>query len=183
MKIWVDADACPGAVKEILFRAAERTGIQVTLVANQTLRTPKSKFVRSVVVERTFNAADHWICANIEADDLVITADVPLAAEAVEAGATALNPRGELYTKDNVRERLNMRDMMEDRNLEISEYRDSGIERAIAESRAFEAEGGWPEKPAHEIAEDWDRDHLMRERDEVWYLADMTWEIVEMPLI
>ena len=114
MKIWVDADACPGAVKEILFRAAERTGIQVTLVANQTLRTPKSKFVRSVVVERTFDAADHWICANIEADDLVITADVPLAAEAVEAGATALNPRGELYTKDNVRERLNMRDMMED---------------------------------------------------------------------
>ena len=114
MKIWVDADACPGAVKEILFRAAERTGIQVTLVANQTLRTPKSKFVRSVVVERTFDAADHWICANIEADDLVITADVPLAAEAVEAGATALNPRGELYPKDNVRERLNMRDMMED---------------------------------------------------------------------
>jgi len=114
VKIWVDADACPGAVKEILFRAAERTGIQVTLVANQTLRTPKSKFVRSVVVERTFDAADHWICANIEADDLVITADVPLAAEAVEAGATALNPRGELYTKDNVRERLNMRDMMED---------------------------------------------------------------------
>lgn len=114
MKIWVDADACPGAVKEILFRAAERTGIQVTLVAIQTLRTPKSKFVRSVVVERTFDAADHWICANIEADDLVITADVPLAAEAVEAGATALNPRGELYTKDNVRERLNMRDMMED---------------------------------------------------------------------
>ena len=114
MKIWVDADACPGAVKEILFRAAERTGIQVTLVANQTLRTPKSKFVRSVVVERTFDAADHWICANIEADDLVITADVPIAAEAVEAGATALNPRGELYTKDNVRERLNMRDMMED---------------------------------------------------------------------
>ena len=79
--------------------------------------------------------------------------------------------------------RAYMRDMMEDRNLEISEYRDSGIERAIAESRAFEAEGGWPEKPAHEIAEDWDRDHLMRERDEVWYLADMTWEIVEMPLI
>lgn len=114
MKIWVDADACPGAVKEILFRAAERTGIHVTLVANQALRTPKSKFVRSVVVERTFDAADHWICAHLEATDLVITADVPLAAEAVEAGATALNPRGELYTKDNVRERLNMRDMMED---------------------------------------------------------------------
>ena len=86
----------------------------MTLVANQALRTPKSKFVRSVVVERTFDAADHWICAHLEATDLVITADVPLAAEAVEAGATALNPRGELYTKDNVRERLNMRDMMED---------------------------------------------------------------------
>ncbi len=114
MRIWVDADAAPGVVKEILFKAADRTGTQVTLVANQAMRTPPSAHIDSVVVAKTFDAADHYIAEHVESDDLVITADVPLAAEIVEAGATALNPRGELYTEANVRERLNMRDMMAD---------------------------------------------------------------------
>jgi uncharacterized protein len=112
--IWVDADACPVPVKEILFRAAERVGMAVTLVANQPIKTPPSKYIRSVVVAKTFDAADHYIAEHLEVGDLVITQDIPLAAEVVELKATALNPRGELYTEANIRERLNMRDMMED---------------------------------------------------------------------
>ena len=119
-RIWVDADATPVPVKEILYRAAERTGTELILVANQPLKTPPSPLISSRVVAKTFDAADHLIASEVVPEDLVITADIPLAAEVVEIGAMALNPRGELYTEANVRERLNMRDMMES-------LRDSGL--------------------------------------------------------
>ena len=113
MHIWVDADACPGVVKEILYRAAERREIPLTLVANQPLRTPPSKFIRTLQVPRGFDVADNEIAARIEPGDLVITADIPLASDAIARGAHAIDPRGELYTKDNIRERLQMRDFMD----------------------------------------------------------------------
>jgi len=121
MQIWVDADACPKAVKEILFRAAERREIRVTLVANQPLYTPPSKYINTLQVPAGFDVADNEIVKRIEAADLVITADIPLAAEVIEKQATAINPRGELYTPENIRERLNMRDFM-------SELRDTGVQ-------------------------------------------------------
>ena len=114
MPIWVDADACPAAIKEILFRAAERTQVMLVLVANQPLKIPPSTYIRSVQVERGFDVADQRIVLEAGAGDLVVTADIPLAAEVVAKGATALNPRGELYTEANVRERLAMRDMMDE---------------------------------------------------------------------
>jgi uncharacterized protein YaiI (UPF0178 family) len=114
MEIWVDADACPGAIKEILFRAAERTRVRVTLVANRALRTPRSRWVRTIRVPRGFDVADRQIVDRIQPGDLVITADIPLAAEVVEMGALALNPRGELYTVENVREALAVRDLMDE---------------------------------------------------------------------
>jgi len=113
MQIWVDADACPNVIKEVLFRAAERTGTLVTLVANQTIRTPPSKFVRTLRVESGFDVADNEIVKRVETGDLVITADIPLAAEVIEKGGMALNPRGERYTTETIRERLNMRDFMD----------------------------------------------------------------------
>lgn len=113
MHIWVDADACPGPVKEILFRAAERLSLPVTLVANQLLRTPPSRYVTAVQVPRGFDVADDHIVQALRPGDLVVTADIPLAAEALEKGAHALNPRGERYTPDNIRERLVMRDFLE----------------------------------------------------------------------
>ncbi|OMG52575.1 DUF188 domain-containing protein [Azonexus hydrophilus] len=113
MQIWVDADACPGVIKEIIFRAAERKQIQTTLVANQMLRTPPSKFIRAIQVPSGFDVADAHIVEQLSAGDLVVTADIPLAALVIERGAHALNPRGELYTTATIRERLNMRDFME----------------------------------------------------------------------
>ncbi|MEC6881288.1 YaiI/YqxD family protein [Photobacterium piscicola] len=113
MKIWVDADACPNVVKEILFRAADRAKINVTLVANQYIRTPPSPFLRSIQVEQGFDVADNYIVQQAEVGDLVITADIPLADELITKGAHALNPRGELYTKDTIKQRLQMRDFME----------------------------------------------------------------------
>ncbi|OGT88784.1 MAG: hypothetical protein A2286_06970 [Gammaproteobacteria bacterium RIFOXYA12_FULL_61_12] len=113
MKIWVDADACPVVVKEILFRAAERSRVEVTLVANQPVRTPPSPLINAIRVTAGFDVADNEIVKRVEKGDLVITSDIPLAAEVIEKGAQALNPRGELYTTDNVRARLNMRDFME----------------------------------------------------------------------
>jgi len=113
MVIWVDADACPVTIKEILFRAAERAQVQTVLVANHALRVPKSKFVRAVQVERGFDVADARILGNLTAGDLVVTADVPLAAQVVAAAAFALNPRGTLYTPDNVKEHLARRDFMD----------------------------------------------------------------------
>ena len=114
MNIWVDADACPAAIKEILYRAAKRVGIPLTLVSNQPLRTPPSPLIRSVRVQRGFDVADNYIAEHLQSDDLVITADIPLAAQVIEKGGEAINPRGERYTPENIRERLALRDFMEE---------------------------------------------------------------------
>ena len=114
MQIWVDADACPGVVKEILFRAAERVRITVTLVANQYLKTPPSRYIKSLQVPAGFDVADNRIVQLLESGDLVVTADIPLAAEVIAQGGYAIDPRGRLYTEDNIRERLNMRDFMDE---------------------------------------------------------------------
>lgn len=121
IKIWVDADACPGPIKEILFRLADRMQLPVTLVANQFLRTPGSRYIKSIVVPAGFDVADNEIIKLLRPGDLVITADIPLAAEVIANGAAALNPRGEMYTKHNIQEALSMRKLME-------ELRNSGIE-------------------------------------------------------
>ncbi|MBN3064180.1 YaiI/YqxD family protein [Pectobacterium aquaticum] len=113
MQIWVDADACPNVIKEVLFRAADRTQTQVTLVANQTIKVPPSRFIRTLRVSAGFDVADNEIVQRVETGDLVITADIPLASEVIEKGGIALNPRGERYTPDTIRERLNMRDFMD----------------------------------------------------------------------
>jgi len=113
MKIWVDADACPVVIKEILFKAAERTGIQLTLVANQSIRVPPSRFITAIQVASGFDVADDEIVKRLESGDLVITGDIPLAAEVIEKGGHALNPRGEMYTAENIRARLNIRDFMD----------------------------------------------------------------------
>ena len=113
MKIWVDADACPVVIKEILFKAAERTGIQVTLVANQAVRVPPSRFISAIQVGSGFDVADNEIVERLEAGDLVITGDIPLAADVIEKGGHALSPRGERYTADNIKARLNIRDFMD----------------------------------------------------------------------
>ena len=114
MQIWVDADACPGVIKEIIFRAAERRQIQTTLVANQMLRTPPSKFIRAIQVPSGFDVADAHIVEQVQPGDLVITADIPLASLVIGRGGHALNPRGEMYTTANIRERLAMRNFMEE---------------------------------------------------------------------
>lgn len=114
MKIWVDADACPVVIKEILFRAAMRAQITTTLVANQFLRIPPSVFIKTMQVASGFDVADNRIVLEMEVGDLVITADIPLAAQVVEKGGIALNPRGELYTIANIKERLAMRNLMEE---------------------------------------------------------------------
>jgi len=113
MHIWVDADACPAAIKEILYRAAERAELSMTLVANSPLRTPPSRFIRAIQVPRGFDVADNEIAKRLAQGDLVITADIPLAADVIARGAHALNPRGEFYTPDNIRERLALRDFLE----------------------------------------------------------------------
>ncbi len=113
MNIWVDADACPVVIKEILFKAAERTGIQLTLVANQPVRRPRSRFIDTLQVKAGFDVADNEIVKRLGVGDLVITSDIPLAAEVIEKGAHALNPRGELYSADSIRSRLNMRDFLD----------------------------------------------------------------------
>ena len=113
MKIWVDADACPVAIKDILFRAAERTRVQMTLVANQALRIPPSRFIDLLQVSSGLDVADDEIVKRLSVGDLVITSDIPLAAEVIEKGGHALNPRGELYSADNIKDRLNMRDFMD----------------------------------------------------------------------
>ncbi len=113
MKIWVDADACPVVVKEILFRAADRTGTPLTLVANQPLSKPSSPNIKTLQVTRGFDVADDEIVRRLDAGDLVITSDIPLAAEVIDKGAHALSPRGELFTPENIRARLNMRDFLD----------------------------------------------------------------------
>ena len=113
MKIYVDADACPTVIKDILYRVSQRTGIEVVLVANQPLSIPRIPTVRSILVSQGFDVADDHIVELVKADDLVITADIPLAAEVIDKGGKALNPRGELYTKANIKARLNIRDFMD----------------------------------------------------------------------
>lgn len=113
MTIWVDADACPGVIKDILYRAAQRTRTQLTLVANQGLGIPRSDYISSLQVPGGFDVADNEIVKRVAAGDLVITADIPLAAEVIEKGALALNPRGEMYTASTIKARLTMRDFME----------------------------------------------------------------------
>ncbi len=121
MKIWVDADACPVVIKEILYRAADRTGVQLTLVANQALSTPSSANIKTIQVPHGFDVADDEIVKRIEAGDLVITSDIPLAAEVIEKDGHALSPRGEMHTKENIGARLNMRDFLDT-------MRSSGVE-------------------------------------------------------
>lgn len=121
MPIWVDADACPGVIKDILYRAAERAAQPLTLIANSPLHVPRSPWIRMVQVPRGFDVADNHIVAMANSGDLVITADIPLAAAVVAKGAQALNPRGELYTRDNVQGLLDMRNFMDT-------LRSSGVE-------------------------------------------------------
>lgn len=121
MHIWVDADACPGVIKDILFRAAEREKLPLTLVANRLLRVPPSPYIRALQVPMGFDVADRHIAQAASAGDLVVTADIPLAAALVDKGVVALNPRGELYSADTIRERLAMRNLME-------ELRGAGVE-------------------------------------------------------
>jgi uncharacterized protein YaiI (UPF0178 family) len=113
MKIWVDADACPVVIKEILFKAAERTEVELTLVANQPVRVPPSRFIHFLQVGSGFDVADNEIVKRLSAGDLVITGDIPLAAEVIDKGGFALGPRGELYTAENIKARLNIRDFMD----------------------------------------------------------------------
>lgn len=113
MSIWVDADACPNVIKEVLYRAADRTATTVTFVANQFLRVPPSPYLRTLQVPAGFDGADNEIVRRVQPGDLVITADIPLAAEVIEKGAAALNPRGERYSPATIRERLTMRDFMD----------------------------------------------------------------------
>ncbi|NJD04891.1 MAG: YaiI/YqxD family protein [Methylococcaceae bacterium] len=120
MKIWVDADACPNVIKDILCRAADRAQVTATFVANREVSLPPSRFLRAIRVSPGFDVADNAIATAVETGDLVITADIPLAALVVGKGAEALNPRGERYTADNIRQRLTMRNFME-------ELRSSGV--------------------------------------------------------
>ena len=121
MRIWVDADACPNPIKEILFRAAERLKTQLTLVANKPLRTPPSAYINTIQVAAGFDMADDKIAQELRAGDLVVTADIPLAAAALAKGGRVLDPRGEIYTRDNIEARLAMRKFMD-------ELRASGVD-------------------------------------------------------
>jgi uncharacterized protein YaiI (UPF0178 family) len=121
MQIWVDADACPNAVKEILFRAAERRKIPLILVANQPIRVLPSPWIRAIQVGAGFDVADDAIAAQVQSGDLVVTADIPLAAAVIDKDALALDPRGDLYDRDNIREKLMLRDLMDG-------LRSSGVE-------------------------------------------------------
>lgn len=114
MRIWVDADACPVVIKEMLYRAAERVGVELVLVANKLLKVPPSALIRSLRVPHGFDVADRYIADAAERGDLVITADIPLADAVVKKGGLALNPRGELYTVENIGEHLSRRDLMDE---------------------------------------------------------------------
>jgi uncharacterized protein YaiI (UPF0178 family) len=121
MQIWVDADACPSVIKDILFRVADRLEIPVTLVANKLLRTPPSRFIKAIQVPAGFDVADNEIVRLAQAGDLIVTGDIPLASDVLAKGAYALNPRGEFYTNDNIQQFLTMRTFMD-------ELRSSGVE-------------------------------------------------------
>lgn len=121
MQIWVDADACPKVIKEILYRAADRAKVTLTLVANQALRPPPSRYIKTMRVAAGFDVADQAIVQKVKPGDLVITADIPMAAKVIAEGGHVLDPRGELYTRDTIQERLSMRNFMD-------ELRGSGVE-------------------------------------------------------
>ena len=121
MHIWVDADACPGVIKDILFRVAERRQLELTLVANQLIRVPGSRFIRALQVPAGPDVADAEIVARVNAGDIVVTGDIPLAAQVLEKGGLPLNPRGEWYTRDTIAQQLTMRAFME-------ELRGSGVD-------------------------------------------------------
>jgi len=121
LHIWIDADACPNTIKEILFRAAIRREIGMTLVANNVLTVPQSRHIKTIRVDQGLDVADREIVKQLQAGDLVITADIPLAADVIEKEGHALNPRGEFYSEENIRERLSMRNFMD-------ELRSNGIE-------------------------------------------------------
>ncbi len=114
MQIWVDADACPGVIKDILYRAAERRKIRVTLVANKLLQVPRSPYIRALQVPRGIDVADSHIVRDLAPGDLVITADIPLAADVIAKGGHAINPRGELYSAENIQERLALRNYLDE---------------------------------------------------------------------
>jgi uncharacterized protein YaiI (UPF0178 family) len=113
LRLWVDADACPAAVKDVLYRAAERVKVELTLVANKSIRVPRSPHIRMVRVGAGFDVADRWIAERVTPGDLVVTADIPLAADVIRAGALALNPRGTLYTEENIDDYLAQRDLLD----------------------------------------------------------------------
>jgi len=142
MQIWVDADACPRIIKDILFRAAERTRIPLILVANKLLWTPPSSVIRFLQVPRGFDVADREIVEQVKAGDLVVTADIPLAATVIGRGAHALDPRGVLYTADNIQERLAVRNLMD-------QLRASGVETA--------GPAPWSQRDSHAFANQLDR--------------------------
>ena len=142
MQIWVDADACPKVIKEILFRAAERMQVPLILVANRLLWTPPSPFIRAMRVEHGFNVADREIAEKMQAGDLVVTADIPLASDVIGRGGHALDPRGVLYTKDNIQERLALRDFMD-------QLRGSGVETG--------GPAPWSQSDSHAFANQLDR--------------------------
>ena len=121
MKIWIDADACPKAIKEIVYKASERLKIETILVANQAIAKPRSPFIKSIVVDKGPDVADQYIVDEMDPDDLVITQDIPLADLIVTKGGLAINPRGDIYTEDSIKERLSIRDFMTD-------LRDSGMQ-------------------------------------------------------
>ncbi len=121
VKIWVDADACPRVIKDILYRAAERMAMELLLIANQPLQVPRSAYIRAIQVPAGFDVADNYIAAHAVSGDLLVSADIPLAAEVIGKGVTVLSPRGEHYDEVNIRERLSMRDFM-------TELRSSGVE-------------------------------------------------------
>jgi uncharacterized protein YaiI (UPF0178 family) len=142
VQIWVDADACPRPIKEILFRAAERQQVPMILVANTLLRTPPSPLIRAMRVRRGFNVADRQIVDQVQAGDLVVTADVPLAAEVIGRGAHALDPRGVLYTQENIPERLAVRNLM-------AELRTTGLQTG--------GPAPWSRSDSHAFANQLDR--------------------------
>ena len=143
MKIWVDADACPAVIKDILYRAAERTGIETTLVANRAMNIPRLPQIKLIVVSAGFDVADNKIVELLEPGDLVVTADIPLAADVIDKGGIALNPRGELYSPDTIRAKLTMRDFMDT-------LRSAGIETSgpAAMSKSDRQEICQPARPA-----------------------------------
>jgi uncharacterized protein len=151
VQIWVDADACPRPIKEILFRAAERQQVPMILVANTLLRTPPSPLIRAMRVRRGFNVADREIVDQVQAGDLVVTADVPLAAEVIGRGAHALDPRGVLYTQENIPERLAVRNLM-------AELRTTGLQTG--------GPAPWSRGDSHAFANQLDRLFSAREKPE-----------------